>query len=141
MNFKSGIFFPARCWAGWPVTDGEQPYIVPVTFSYDGEYIYGQTAEGKKLAILQKNPKVCFEVDSLTDMMNWQSVLVFGVFEPLKGEEAVKARRFLFDRIYGLMTSATVHAHEHGVSTHPDDSNRIKPVIYRIRIAQLNRPV
>ena len=64
-------------------TDGMQPYIVPVTFTYDGKYIYGQSNEGKKMKILRKNPKVCFEVDVMTDMRNWQSVLLFGIFEEL----------------------------------------------------------
>jgi len=62
-------------------TDGDQPYIVPLTYTYDGEYIYGQIDEGMKLELLRKNPKVCFEVDMMTDMRNWRSVLVFGEFE------------------------------------------------------------
>ena len=65
-------------------TDGKQPYIVPVTYTYDGKYIYGQTNEGTKLKMLRKNPKVCFEVDMMTDMRNWQSVIVYGKFEELK---------------------------------------------------------
>ena len=28
--------------------DGKHPYIVPVTYSYDGHYIYGQSTEGQK---------------------------------------------------------------------------------------------
>ena len=35
-------------------TDGEKPYIVPITYTYDGEYIYGQTNFGKKLKMLRK---------------------------------------------------------------------------------------
>ena len=46
---------------------GNQPYIVPVTYTYDDEYIYGQSNIGKKLRILRKNPNVCFEVDTMTD--------------------------------------------------------------------------
>jgi nitroimidazol reductase NimA-like FMN-containing flavoprotein (pyridoxamine 5'-phosphate oxidase superfamily) len=66
-------------------TDGKQSYIVPVTYSYDGEYIYGQSNEGTKLAILRKNNQVCFEVDIMTDMANWQSVIALGNFEELAG--------------------------------------------------------
>jgi len=69
-------------------TDGKQPYIVPVTYTYDGSYIYGQTNEGMKLNILRKNSNVCFEVDMMTDMRNWQSVIVLGKFEELKNKEA-----------------------------------------------------
>ena len=41
--------------------EGELPYIIPVTYAYDGDFIYGQTNEGKKLDILRKNPNVCFK--------------------------------------------------------------------------------
>lgn len=115
-------------------TDGKQPYIVPVTYTYDGIYIYGQTNEGKKLQILRKNKNVCFEVDRMTDMRNWQSVLVYGKFEELKGKALAKAREILFDRIFSLMTSSTVHTHEHTVEAELDDSNRVKVVMYRIKI-------
>lgn len=118
-------------------TDGKQPYIVPVTYTYDGEYIYGQTNEGTKLKILRKNPNVCFEVDMMTDMANWQSVIVFGKFEELKEGEAGKARNILFGRVFSLMTSSTIHTHEHEVMEKLDDSNRIKYVMYRIKIIKV----
>ncbi|MDP4250886.1 MAG: pyridoxamine 5'-phosphate oxidase family protein, partial [Bacteroidota bacterium] len=82
------------------------------------------------------NPNVCFEVDMMTDMANWQCVLVFGEFEELKGEESKKARDFLFSRVFTLMTSSTIHSHEHQVTGELDDSNRIKHIMYRIKISR-----
>lgn len=117
-------------------SDGKQPYITPVTFAYDGDYIYGQTMEGKKLGILRKNPKVCFEVDMMTDMRNWQSVVICGKFEELKGAEAKKAREILFERVYPLSTSSTIHPHEHEVKGKVDDSTRVKRIMYRIKIQE-----
>jgi nitroimidazol reductase NimA-like FMN-containing flavoprotein (pyridoxamine 5'-phosphate oxidase superfamily) len=114
--------------------DGKQPYIVPVTYTYDGEYIYGQTNEGMKLNILRKNKNVCFEVDMMSDMRNWQSVIVYGKFEELKDKEAEKARDILFGRVFTLMTSSTIHAHEHEATAKVDDSTRVKHVMYRIKI-------
>jgi hypothetical protein len=118
-------------------TDGKHPYIVPVTYTYDGEYIYGQSNEGTKLKILRKNPNVCFEVDMMTDMANWQCVLVFGKFEELKMEEEKKARDILFSRVFTLMTSSTIHPHEHEVKGELDDTNRVKRVMYRINIEKM----
>jgi nitroimidazol reductase NimA-like FMN-containing flavoprotein (pyridoxamine 5'-phosphate oxidase superfamily) len=119
-------------------TDGIQPYVVPVTYVYDGKYIYGQTNEGKKLRILRKNPKVCFEVDLMLDMRNWQSVLVFGKFEEFKTEQAKeKSRDILFNRIFALMTSSTVHSHEHESTAQITDDTRIKYVMYRIKIKKI----
>ena len=118
-------------------TDGKKPYIVPVTYTYDGKYIYGQTNEGTKLKMLRKNPNVCFEVDMMMDMRNWQSVIVYGKFEELKNEQAKKARDILFGRVFSLMTSSTIHAHEHEVTEELDDSNRVKYVMYRIKIKKV----
>jgi nitroimidazol reductase NimA-like FMN-containing flavoprotein (pyridoxamine 5'-phosphate oxidase superfamily) len=117
--------------------DGKRPYIVPVTYTYDGKYIYGQTNEGMKLKILRKNPNICFEIDMMTDMANWQSVLVFGKFEELKNEKAKKARDILFGRVFSLMTSSTIHAYGHEESSKVDDSTRIKHVMYRIKIKKV----
>lgn len=117
--------------------DRKQPYIVPVTYTYDGSYIYGQTNEGMKLNILRKNPNVCFEVDAMTDMRNWQSIVVYGKFEELKNAEAEKARDILFGRIFSLTTSSTVHAYGHEASGKVDDSTRVKHVMYRIKIKKM----
>ena len=118
-------------------SDGKQPYIVPVTYTYDGEYIYGQTNEGAKLKMLRKNPNVCFEVDMMTDMRNWQSVIVYGKFKELKDEKEKEARDILFGRVFSLMTSSTIHEYGHEVTGKVDDSTRIKHVMYRIKIKKV----
>lgn len=117
-------------------TDSIQPYLVPVTYAFDGLYIYGQTNEGLKLNLLRENPNVCFEVDSMTNMANWQSVIVQGTFEELKGNEAEKARVILKNRVFPLMTSSTIDGEQHEVESIPDDSNRMKRIMYRISIAE-----
>ena len=117
--------------------NSEMPYIVPVTYIYDGKSIIGQTKEGMKLNIMRKNPNVCFEVDSMTNMVNWQSAILFGTFEELKGKEADKARDYLVNHMWPLLTNATIHPHQHEVSVSSvDDTNRVKPVMYRINIKE-----
>ncbi len=118
-------------------TDGEIPYIVPVTYLYDGRYIYGQTNIGKKLRMLRKNPNVCFEVDTLTDMFNWKSVLVYGEFEELEKKEAEKAREKMSENDFTLMTGCAIHPHQHAVVSGIDDNNRKKLIMYRIKIKEL----
>jgi nitroimidazol reductase NimA-like FMN-containing flavoprotein (pyridoxamine 5'-phosphate oxidase superfamily) len=85
---------------------------------------------------MRKNPNVCFQVDMMVNMANWQSVLILGTFEELTGEDAIKSRNYLYDRVFPLMTSSTIHAHEHQVLSEVDDSNRVKPVMYRIVITE-----
>ncbi len=41
------------------------PYITPVSFGYDGKYIYVHTAtKGRKIDFLKKNDYVCFEFEA-----------------------------------------------------------------------------
>lgn len=119
-------------------TDGEQPYIVPISFTYDGVYIYGQTNMGKKLKIIRKNPTVCFEVDHMMDMRNWQSVVIYGEFEELKNKDADMGREILFNKEFSLLTSTTIHAHEHEVTTVLMDEGRLKEILFRIKIKKVS---
>ena len=117
-------------------TDGKFPYIVPVTYVFDGIYIYGQSREGMKLEILRKNPEVCFQVDVMTDMRHWQSVQVRGKFEELQGQEAKEKQMYLLNRMMPIMTSSSIHGHEHEDAAEIADLNRVKPVMYRIKITE-----
>lgn len=46
------------------LSDAGRPYIVPLSYGYDGRYLYFHTAPaGRKLDILAANPAVCFEVE------------------------------------------------------------------------------
>jgi nitroimidazol reductase NimA-like FMN-containing flavoprotein (pyridoxamine 5'-phosphate oxidase superfamily) len=54
--------------------DGDQPYVIPLNFGYDGNSLYVHCAqEGKKLAILKKNNRVCFEVDIDHELVKGES--------------------------------------------------------------------
>jgi uncharacterized protein len=116
--------------------DGKKTYITPVTYVFDGKYIYGQTNTGIKLNVMRQNPSVCFEVDAMTSISNWESVIIWGVFEELFDKDAVEARKFLGNNIPDLLTANSVHPHEHGFTQLVDDSNRIKEFMYRIKIVE-----
>ena len=46
------------------LSTNDRPYIVPLCFGYEDNALYFHTArEGKKIDILKKNNRVCFEVD------------------------------------------------------------------------------
>ena len=45
--------------------DGDEPYIVPVCFGYqDGTVYFHSAREGRKLELIKRSSKVCFEVDT-----------------------------------------------------------------------------
>jgi uncharacterized protein len=58
----------------------DQPYVVPVHFSYDApeRCLYSFSAVGQKIAWMRANPKVCFEVEDITDKDHWTTVIVTG---------------------------------------------------------------
>ncbi len=80
--------------------DGDRAYVVPVTYAYDGRFVYGHSAEGEKIRLMRRNPSVCFEVERVEDLANWQSVIAWGSFEELHGETATEASRFLAARLH-----------------------------------------
>jgi len=60
-----------------------QPYIVPINFSYDGQHLYGVTTLGQKIEWMRCNPLVCLEIDERTSHYQWMSIVVFGRYEEL----------------------------------------------------------
>lgn len=109
------------------VVDGE-PYIVPVTYAYDGEAVYAHSAEGMKLRGLRKSPRACFEVEHVHDLANWRSVIAWGTFEELHGAAAERGMRVLVDKLTPLAGSETA-APAHGAEPRHESA-----VIYRIRL-------
>lgn len=70
-------------------SENNQPYMVPMNFGYRDKCIYLHSAPaGKKIDILQKNNRVCFEADIQTELvedskpcnsgMRYYSVIGFG---------------------------------------------------------------
>jgi hypothetical protein len=45
--------------------DGREPYLVPLSFGYDGDSVYFHTAtSGRKIDVFRSHPEVCFEVEA-----------------------------------------------------------------------------
>jgi len=93
--------------------DKDVLYVVPISYAYDGNNIYGHTYKGKKLEIMRKNPKVCFQIDEMKDMANWKSVIAWGNFEELVDEKEInKAFVILLKRRLPIISSSTTHLGE-----------------------------
>ena len=58
----------------------DQPYVVPVAFSYEPDCIYIFSTFGKKIEWMRKNPKVCLQADEIGNRSNWTSVVVTGTY-------------------------------------------------------------
>ena len=52
------------------LADENEPYVVPLNFvNSDGRIYFHTGLEGRKLDIMQKNPRVCFEVDEILEVV------------------------------------------------------------------------
>ena len=81
------------------------PYVVPMSFGYDGRAIYLHTApEGKKIECFEANPQVCFEFERNVELrrdpqiackwtFSFESVIGYGeiseLVEPAQREHAL----------------------------------------------------
>ena len=109
-------------------------YIVPISYAYDGKFIYAITHEGMKVNILRKNRQVCFEVENILELDNWQTVICWGEFEELAdGTERHEGLEILYHRHLPIQTSATTKLSPEW-PFRPTDIDKIKGVVFRIRL-------
>lgn len=54
--------------------------IEPIHYRFADGWLYGRTSPGTKLAMLAHHPWVAFEVDEVTGLFHWESVVVKGPF-------------------------------------------------------------
>ncbi len=110
----------------------DKTYVVPISYAYDGKYIYCHTQEGMKTKMMRQNPNVCVEVDTLENMATWKSVIAWGEFEDvMDNEERAKALKVLLSRVYPFMSSKKMQLGEQWPFA-PDNVNEIKGVVFRI---------
>jgi len=115
---------------------GEKVFVVPITYAYDGTFIYCHSKVGLKIEMMRNNPSVCFEVDQVTSMTDWKSVVVWGIYEELLDEEAIKIGTQIFsERMKPFVASETLSPMMRQPEPHPPDIGP-KPVFFRIRVTK-----
>lgn len=78
--------------------DNNEPYLVPLNYGYKDNALYIHCAkEGRKINILKKNPRVCFEIEGRSELvtgneackwtMNFQSLIGYGSVTILENKE------------------------------------------------------
>lgn len=116
--------------------DNDTTYVVPVSYAYDGTYVYVHTYEGKKMDMMRKNPSICFQVDDTRSFASWQSAVCWGQFEELSTEEQKReAQKILNARILPMLTSETMQLSELWPFPAGDDEN-LKGIYFRIRLTE-----
>jgi nitroimidazol reductase NimA-like FMN-containing flavoprotein (pyridoxamine 5'-phosphate oxidase superfamily) len=62
------------------LADQEEPYIVPLCFGYDNNTLYFHSAQnGKKIEVLKRNNRVCFEFDIEPEVQAGKTACAWGM--------------------------------------------------------------
>lgn len=96
------------------VDQNNHPYVIPMNFGFDDEYIYlHSSSKGKKMTILENNKNVCLSFSTDHELrwqseqvacsysMKYRSVLVYGTVEFVESPEKKIAA---LDKIMGQYT-------------------------------------
>jgi uncharacterized protein len=116
-----------------------QIYVVPITYVYAENTIFCYSNFGMKIKMMRQNPYVCFEVDDLSDMGNWKSVICWGNYEEVKtteDKEAILAR--LLSHVHPLQSGAGALANSNPLW--PFAFNEIKTsngIFFRLNIEEV----
>lgn len=114
------------------------PYVVPLSYAFSDPCIYGYTYEGKKMDILRRNSRVCFEVSDTSDLSNWKSVICQGIFEELNSpEEKNTALNILNSRTLPFISSKTMQLSPEWPFS-GDQVSHLSGVFFRINIIEMS---
>ena len=118
------------------LSEDDTPYVVPVHFGYDDRCLYFHSApEGKKIDILKRNDRICFEIDLAVELVRgktpcewdakYRSLIGFGraflVTDPPEKRKALDA----------------IVAHYHAAPHNYSDEELGKVVVVRIEIEEM----
>ena len=116
-------------------TRGARPYVVPVYFAYDNDYLYSFATVGQKIEWMRANPLVCVEADEVVSPEQWVSVIVFGRYEELPDTPEWQGARTL---AHTLLKRKAVWWEPAYVKTILQGTQRpLVPVFYRIHGLQI----
>ena len=107
-------------------SDHGKPYIVPVHYLYDNDYVYVQSPPGHKIDVLRDNPNACLQVDNVKDDLHWRSVLAFGMYEEI--DDVAETQR--------IMASLFQRLPHNTPGTHARQS-QADTILFRIRVTDI----
>jgi nitroimidazol reductase NimA-like FMN-containing flavoprotein (pyridoxamine 5'-phosphate oxidase superfamily) len=105
--------------------------IQPIHYVYDDGWIYGRTSAGSKVATLERNKWLAFEVDEVDGIFDWRSVVVHGGFYILE-ENGLDRDRELFEHALRLLRRVVP-----GTLT-PRDPVHFRTVLFRVPLQEVS---
>ncbi len=104
--------------------------IIPIHYVYDDGWLYGRTAAGNKLEVVEHNRWVAFEVDEVRGLFDWESVVIKGGFYLLR-KDGSEHERHLYERGLALVRRLVPEA------LTPQDPLPERAIIFRIHVDEI----
>lgn len=112
------------------VADGE-PYVVPINYVFEAETggLLSHSLPGRKIAAMRERPRVCLQVDDISDQLNWSSVIAYAAYEEITSPAArARAVNLLLSLFPELTPVETLVA---------GDAAAPPPVVFRLRVERV----
>ena len=110
------------------MVDGD-PYVVPINYKFENDFIYCHSLLGMKIEGLRKHPRACVQVDEIRSELYWQSVLAFGNYEEVFDRK--ERDSICVDLLKELPLLTPVE------SAVADDVNAPEIIVFRIRVDRI----
>ncbi|MDD5220219.1 MAG: pyridoxamine 5'-phosphate oxidase family protein [Candidatus Bipolaricaulis sp.] len=117
--------------------DGERPYIIPMSYGYDGNCLYFHCAsQGRKLDLIRRNPNGGFEVDVGVEIVRGAAACSWGLrYQSVVGSGRVTVVADLEEKRRGL---AALMAHYGGTDDGVPDEAIRSLCILRLDVAEVS---
>ena len=113
-----------------------RPYVVPIHYAYDHNYLYAFSMPGKKIEWMRANPLVSVQVDDRGEGSSWRSVVLDGRYEELPDRIGHKLAR---DRAWSLLSKHVDWWEPGGFKpVAPPVSDHSPHVFFRILVEELS---
>ena len=113
----------------------DQPYVVPVAFSYEDNCIYIFSTVGKKIKWMRQNPKVSLQADEIGSRANWYSVIVTGTYVELQEPQYTAQRQHALEQLAQYSNWWRTPLAERREQT---SDLSVEPVFFRIDIGSMS---
>lgn len=113
------------------------PYVVPITYVYKQNVLYGYTLEGLKVEAMRRDPRVCVQVEHVQSGSEWESVLCWGTFEEIVDADTKQNARLLLADVHGQVLMQGEASPVSPLIANLNDNERYDGVIYRIAVERM----
>jgi len=66
------------------------PYIVPISYNFENEYLYSHSLPGTKIDALRENPSACVQVDEIETDLRWRSAIALANSKRSRNRKSVR---------------------------------------------------